>query len=132
MKRFSKSFGMSVALVLLAAPVVYAGARSTFNVVVSTVNRTAEGSMGSARNSTDATQRIYCRTFADNTAGETMRCFAVDTAGTYVSCYSTAPALIRSVQSAGDESYIAFTWDASGICQSFDVLKGSHLAPKNP
>ncbi|RKH57233.1 hypothetical protein [Corallococcus llansteffanensis] len=132
MKRFTKSFGMSVALVLLAAPVVYAGSKTTFNLIINTTSRYAEGSMGSTRNTADAVQRIYCRSDADATGAETMRCFATNLAGVTVTCNSSSPVLIRSLQAAGDESYVSFSWDASGICQSFDVLKGSHLAPKDP
>lgn len=132
MKRFTKSFGMSVALALLAAPVAYAGLKTTFNLNINTVSRYAEGSMGSTRNTADNIQRIYCRSDADAVGSEVMRCFATNSAGVSVTCSSSSPVLIRSLQAAGDESYVAFTWDVNGVCQSFDVLKGSHLAPKDP
>ncbi|MFP2895983.1 hypothetical protein [Corallococcus sp. 4LFB] len=132
MKRFTQALGMSVALVLLAVPVAYAGSKTTFNLNVNATSRYAEGSMGSARNSADAIQRIYCRTFADATYGESMRCFATNAANVTVTCGSSSLTLVRSVQAAGDESYVAFSWDANGVCQTFDVLKGSHLEPKAP
>ncbi|GMU00483.1 hypothetical protein KH5H1_46030 [Corallococcus caeni] len=132
MKRFTQALGMSVALVLLAVPVAYAGSKVTFPVVISTASRYAYGAMGTARNSADAIQNIYCRTFADVTAGESVRCFANSSASVYVSCVSYSPVLIRSAQSASDSAYLYFSWDASGVCQSIDVLKGSQLEPKAP
>ncbi|NOK17292.1 hypothetical protein [Corallococcus carmarthensis] len=132
MKRFTQALGTSVALVLLAVPVAYAGSKAQFFVTINTTARTAYGAMGTARNSTDAIQNIYCRTFADATSGESVRCFANNSASVYVSCYSSSPALVRSVQSANDSAYIYFAWDASGVCQAIDVLKGSHLEPKAP
>lgn len=132
MKRFAKSLGMSVVLGLLAVPVAYAGSKTTYSLNVNATLRYVEGSLGSTRNSADNVQRVYCRSFADAAWGESMRCYATNTAGVTVTCSSTSATLIRSLQAAGDESYVAFTWDASGICQTFDVLKGSHLEPKAP
>ncbi|CAM4339046.1 hypothetical protein [Corallococcus exiguus] len=132
MKRFTQALGMSAALVLLAVPVAYAGSKTQFFVTINATARTAYGAMGTARNSADTVQNIYCRTFADVTLGESVRCFANNTASGNVSCYSYSPALVRSVQSANDSAYIYFTWDAGGVCQTIDVLKGSHLEPKAP
>ncbi|MGE6756774.1 hypothetical protein ACQKGO_02075 [Corallococcus interemptor] len=132
MKRFTQALGTSVALALLAVPAAYAGAKSSFNVVVNTSIRYAEGAQGTARNSADAVQRIYCRTNADSAGNESVRCYAVNSANVTATCFSTLPAHVRSAQSAGDASFIYFTWDASGICRSLDVLKGSHLEPKAP
>lgn len=131
MKRFTQALGMSVALVLLAVPVAYAGSKTQFFVTISTTARTAYGAMGTARNSADTVQNIYCRTFADAVLGESVRCFA-NTVSATVSCYSSSPALVRSVQSANDSAYIYFSWDVNGVCQDIDVLKGSHLEPKAP
>ncbi|RKH85088.1 hypothetical protein D7Y21_23540 [Corallococcus sp. AB045] len=132
MKRFTQALGTSVALALLAVPVAYAGSKTQFFVTINTTARTAYGAMGTARNSADTVQNIYCRTFADTTSGESVRCFANNTASGNVSCYSSSPALVRSVQSANDSAYIYFSWDAAGVCQTIDVLKGSHLEPKAP
>lgn len=132
MKRFTQALGTSVALVLLAVPVAYAGSRTQFFVNINTTTRTAFGAMGTARNSADAVQNIYCRTFADVSIGESVRCFATNSTGVTASCYSFSPVLVRSIQSASDTSYIYFAWDAAGICQTIDVLKGSHLEPKAP
>lgn len=132
MKRFTQALGTSVAMVLLAVPAAYAGLKTTFSVVVNASSRYAEGAQGTARNSTDTVQRIYCRTFADAAGGESVRCFAMSSASVFGTCYSNLPAHVRSAQSAGDESYIYFTWDVNGVCQAIDVLKGSHLEPKAP
>ena len=132
MKRSTQTLGMSAALVLLAVPVAYAGSKTQFFVTINSTARTAYGAMGTARNSADTVQNIYCRTFADAALGESVRCFANNAAGASVSCYSSSPALIRSVQSTNDSAYLYFAWDASGVCQTIDVLKGSHLEPKGP
>ncbi|RKH61836.1 hypothetical protein [Corallococcus aberystwythensis] len=132
MKRFTQALGTSVALVLLAVPVAYAGAKQSYSVVVNTAIRYAEGGMGTARNSADVLQRIYCRTSADSTGNESVRCYATSAANVSASCYSTQPAHVRSAQAIADASFIYFTWDVNGICQSVDVLKGSHLEPKAP
>ncbi|RKG80261.1 hypothetical protein D7W79_08390 [Corallococcus exercitus] len=132
MKRFNQALGMSAALMLLAVPVAYAGSKTAFPVSINTASRTAYGAMGTVRNSADAVQSIYCRTFADTAAGESVRCFATNAAGVNVSCVSFSPVLVRSVQSASDSAYLYFAWDASGVCQTIDVLKGSHLEPKSP
>lgn len=82
--------------------------------------------------STDTVQRIYCRTSADAAGNESVRCFAVSAANASATCFSALPPHVRSAQSAGDASFIYFTWDVNGVCQSIDVLKGSHLEPKAP
>lgn len=128
MKRTAKLLGLS--MVLFAVPLAYAGSRSTFLVTIDTVNRNAYGAFGSARNSSDNVQRIYCRTFADTSGAESVRCFATNAAGVGVTCFSTSPTLIRSAQSMVSDSYVYFAWDTSGVCTNLDVLKGSHLAPK--
>lgn len=130
MKRFAKLLGLSV--VVLAVPLAYAGSKSSFQVWVDPVGRSAYGSFGSARNSADAVQNIYCRTNASSTGTESVRCYATNSAGTTVTCFSTSATLVRSAQALVADSYVALTWDASGLCTSIDVLKGSHLAPKDP
>ncbi|NNB88415.1 hypothetical protein HI113_18530 [Corallococcus exiguus] len=123
MKRFAQALGTSVALALLAVPVAYAGTKAAFNVVVNTSIRDEEGAQGTAHNRTDTVQRIYCRTSADAAGNESVRCLAVSAANVSATCFSTLPAHARSAQSAGNASFIYFTWDVNGVCQSIDVLK---------
>jgi hypothetical protein len=128
MKRFVKPLGLSVAAVLFAVPAAYAGAKSAFPLTINTASRYAYGAMGTVRASADASAVIYCRSEATPTL-EGVRCFAVN-ATVNVSCYSSSPALVRSLQSASDSAYIWFSWDANGTCTGLDILKGSHLEPK--
>jgi len=132
MKRIAMVLGLSLAALTLAIPLAFAGSKSTFTVFIDLAGRDAYGAFGSARNSADAVQNIYCRTFASSTGSESVRCYATNAAGTTVSCFSTSATLVRSAQSMVTDSYVEFAWDASGICTSLDVLKGSHLMPKQP
>lgn len=132
MKRVAKLLSASVAVVALTGTVAYAGLKTAFSVTINTTARTAYGQFGTARNSSDTIQRIYCRTNASSSGTEYVQCFATDLSGTYVSCYSNSAALVRSAQSIITDAYVEFDWDASSTCTEIDVLKGSHLAPKQP
>lgn len=130
-KRFSIVAGCCVAVLALGVSLAHAGSKVNFYVTIDSVGRTAYGAQGSARNTADTVQRIYCRTFA-STGGESVSCFATNNASpaVYVSCSTTNLTLVRSAQSVSDDAYIYFAWNANGQCTAIDVLKGSHLPPK--
>jgi hypothetical protein len=131
MKRLARLSALVLAT-LIALPAAFAGSKSTFYVTIDTVARTAYGAFGSARGSADAVQNIYCRTFAASSGAESVRCYATNSAATTVTCTSTVAALIDSAKSIESSSYVYFSWNSTGICTNLDVLKGSHLMPKQP
>ena len=148
-------FGMgclAMGLVLSTlTPSAQAGTRTTDEVKITDSQRRAEGSMGSARASTDGSQYIACtvystsgsNTASTNTSGtntsgtntsgtNTMACAARDSAGLFRSCTSTSPNLVmaaRALRSHDSSSQVVFTWDASYACQTLEVANGSLYRP---
>jgi hypothetical protein len=120
MKRFAIALGL-----LLSAGTAYAGNRVTNEVVIK--GPYAWGSLGSARNAPDSTQYLDIQ----NSRG-----FAVLQArtaqGTSAMCVTKDPELLAIARSASGDSYVYFSWDASGSCTDILVSAASYLAPKAP
>jgi hypothetical protein len=116
-----------LALATSAAP-VHAGAKWVYPVVVDTTNRRAYGNMGASRNSVDATQHLECGLAAG--APTSMFCGATDASGTSAYCQATDASLVAVVASMSGDSYLYFTWDASGKCNYVFTEAGSRWEPK--
>jgi hypothetical protein len=121
-------------LVLLGAlvGVAHAGKKTTVVVQVITGTRTALGSLGSARNSADGVQMIGCAVSANAGSAPTLSCSATDSAGTVGSCVSSDQNLVQVLSSLQGDSWLKFTWDASGNCTFIQVQNNSTYAPKSP
>ncbi len=122
---------ISAFAVLLVASYASAGGRATSPVVIDSVNRTAYGNLGDARNSSDSTQYIGCMSWSAPgfLSGS---CFAVNTAGTYVSCYTTDAKIVSVIQSLSPDGFLSFNWNASGNCATLYTINTSWTSPKVP
>jgi len=115
---------------LLAATAAWAGYKGTWPVYVDTLNRTAGGSLGSTRNSTDSSQYIGCYTYAYSSGSEYALCIASTSAGAYASCWSSVPQIINVVRSLNGDGYVYFRYDTGGQCTYVEVQNYSTLEPK--
>jgi hypothetical protein len=126
MKKTGTMVGLCLAMGLSTAS--FAGAKDTFAVYIDTASRFAIGSMGSARNSTDTHQNMYCYT---NTSGYGY-CMATDASGTSVGCSTSNANMLATIRSLNSDSYLQFFYDGGGYCTSILVGTGSHYEAKVP
>jgi len=131
----------------------HAGLKSSYPVVVNTTTHHAEGSVGSARNSADSTQYLFCAINYSIVGGvATLTCQARDSSGNTQTCtytpsganLATTPSgsanlsnsadniLLAQVASVSGDSYIAFNANSAGTCTSLYVENGSNEVPKSP
>lgn len=135
MAPFLKTIAL-VAISAAAAAATYvctatAGLKSSFPVTINTSARTASGSAGSARNSADGNQYIYCTLIG--TTSITATCFAHDsTTNPAVSCSSTNANIVGAVKAVASDSLISLAWDTQNHCTQVQVVSGSYLEPKQP
>ncbi|HMI94611.1 MAG TPA: hypothetical protein VK509_24725 [Polyangiales bacterium] len=130
---------LSALSVLPAAP-VRAGAKSTANVSISTVNRKATGSVANARSYTAAFDRdhfIGCWAETSLVNGNTTVGCHARRGSTEVSCSVTGGPLdplilnyVWALGNIGSNAYIEFTWNSSNVCQTIRVRTDSRYAPK--
>jgi hypothetical protein len=118
-----------VAVTVLAGAGAFAGERLILPVVIDTVNRKAEGAIGSARNSADTVQYLGCSVSA-TTTGTSIQCVARNAAGTQVQCNTSSPNLINAALSIQTDNYLRFDWDATGACTAITLHKYSFYEPK--
>lgn len=110
----------------------FAGDTSGLNVLISTVARSAEGSLGSVRNSASTVEKMQCMfTATAATSSVDAICQATDAAGTFVSCTTSSAVLIQAIQSIKGDSHLRFTWNTDGTCATVKVQNGSQWAPKD-
>lgn len=117
---------MVLPLLALAPAVAQAGTKCSSPVTVDTASRWARGALGSARNSADGTQSIYCISYSWGYA----LCSARDAAGVAGSCGTSDPLYTNLLQSMTPDSYVYFAWDAGGTCTTMVVENESCLDPK--
>jgi hypothetical protein len=110
----------------LTSLTAWAGTKTSWPVTIDKAGQWAQGALGSARNSSDGVQQIYCNT---RTGGYSY-CFVQDATGAYATCVSTSPEVSRLVASINGDSAIFFSWDSSGNCTTFVVYSGSAFEPK--
>jgi len=133
---------MKIRHVLLASlcfPAVTEAAEAGFKqqnpVSIDLINRFAQGSFGSARNSADGQQSIDCAitSYKRTILESQVVCNAQNVLGQTVFC--TAPAsgnLIEAMAALDSDSFLNFTYDANGTCTSITVINGSSFEPKQP
>jgi hypothetical protein len=122
----------AVVLVLVSSSSVFAGAKLTAPVYVSTTYRFANGDLGTARNSSDANQLIGCYVYAFASGSAFATCYARDAAGNSGSCTTSVSTLVQAAMSVGTDSYLWFNWNADGSCSEIDVRNNSYEQPKAP
>jgi hypothetical protein len=116
-----------------------AGLLQSWPVSIDQANRVAQGSLGSARNTTDSIQYIGCWNTVQGyndvppPAGDIVKsggCYAVDSANRSATCVLPAGGLAPMTPPMTPESFIVFTWDASGICTGIQIWAYSSYSPK--
>jgi hypothetical protein len=116
---------ISVAVLLLGSSPAMAGLVQPAPVSVTLFSiggGRASGDMATARFSKDSVAFIGCgvrRIYSiDGSFGVFGFCEARTSSGVTGTCFSQDPALIESLASISDYSFIVFSWNASGACTS--------------
>ena len=122
---------VSTVIALYTSSVAHAGQRENDPITVDTTSSFAAGSLGSARNSSDANQSMYCATEA-YPSGSFAFCTATNANGVSRTCSTSAPELIHAVESINGDSFVIFGWDTAGNCSYIYTYSGSLYAPKAP
>ena len=121
---------MGVLGLFLVGRKAVAGLKSTATVSISgTTTGSAEGSTGSARNSSNNTEYIGCQVVALD-SGPWMSCYAKNSAGTFRSCMSSSSAYMANARALSGDVYIYFSWDSAGSCNNVTIDHASDNAPK--
>jgi hypothetical protein len=128
MNKYTKLLAVGFGLCLSAS--AWAGLKTTSNVTVDQVQRRAQGTLGSARNSADNSQYILCSTSWSVTGGNYTLCQAGTATGVAGVCSTNSPDFARLAATINGDSDVIFTWDAKGVCQSLGVYQGSDKEPK--
>ena len=138
MTRQSRHLGLAALLAVTAgithAFVAKAGAKARYAVAVNTTTGVFSGSAGTARNSADANQYVYCG-LAAGPGILIGLCAAHDASATTqtVTCTTTNSDIIGPIRAMSSDSYVRVTWDpSSGSCTSVSVTNGSNYDPKEP
>lgn len=122
----------------LSIGVAEAGAKYSYEVRVDPVEKYATGAVGTARNSSDNKQVIYCRVVVDaQVAGSSyVACGATNAAGRSTYCQTKRVEFARAVQAINSDSEIFFKWKTvsggENECVFIDVANGSTFEPKAP
>ena len=119
-----------VLCLLVASKQSEAGLKSNGNVSISTTNRTASGSLGSARNSSDGVQYIECFVTAGTSGVAFGSCAATNTSGTHVYCSSNSSGIIDQIRAMNGDDRVQFYYNASGECTLVTLTRSSRYAPK--
>ncbi|AKF84591.1 hypothetical protein MFUL124B02_01260 [Myxococcus fulvus 124B02] len=119
---------LATALIGTAA---WAGEKSAYPVTVYSTSREAFGSLGSTRDTADTFQKLGCQVNTSSTGSTSVYCYA-QSASAVGACLSSSAALVEAVRSIQGDSYLYFSWDASGNCTNINVTHGSQYAPKQP
>jgi hypothetical protein len=109
---------------------VIAGTHRAFAVTIDDIGMSADGPLGSARNSGDTLQLIGCYTAADAGSGSVGLCHAVDANGVARQCFTYDPQLIATIRSLNGDSDLTFYWNSDGSCSGVSVSNNSVFAPK--
>jgi hypothetical protein len=117
------------AALVCAAGGVYAGLRVEEQVTVT--DNHAQGSLASARNSTDGFQYIGCWS-AGWSGTQYTWCEARGADGTWGACLSYDKDIAAAAQSTNGDSWLSFWWDPDGTCYLVQTANASHYGPKQP
>jgi hypothetical protein len=115
--------------VLGLAAAAQAGMKIAYPLNVDVAGRTAQGAIGSIRNSSDTVSYLQCTVYG--VLGQAPRgvCSAYD--GTnYATCDTANAALINQIYAIKGDSFVIFSYDANGYCTIIDVGQNSFAAPK--
>jgi hypothetical protein len=113
----------------------HAGNKSTVVVTITVggVGTSVKGSLGSARNSANNTERIGCTTFSMTTAPTFIVCEAKNSAGLVRACDSNDVDIIAAAGNMAGDALVQWDQPTMGPgfpCDPFIYEHGSNLAPK--
>jgi hypothetical protein len=122
---------LAFVLALTVSGAAIAGVKYTTPVTINDTSRVAYGAMGTARNSTDSDQYIGCQVIATTSGSTSYTCSARSAAGVFRSCAGgNIASMVQAAASTTTDSYIYFSWDASGVCNYLVVTNYSTYEPK--
>lgn len=128
----SKLGAIIAGAVVLFSGAAMAGYKAAYPVTVMTNadnSGIAFGSMGTARNSSDAVQYIGCST-QSSFSPVTGTCFAKNAAGKYLQCVTTDPTIVSVISSVAKSSFISFSASPTGACYYVNVTNNSYFEPE--
>jgi hypothetical protein len=112
-------------LATVATVSAVAGTKTNTATVINDTFKYAQGSLSSARTSSDTLQFISCELYANGN----ISCRARDAAGNLRSCHTTDAAYAKVVTMINDSSFVFFQWDDAGNCTNLLVRNGSNYLP---
>ena len=107
-----------------------AGERIASEVLV--VAGGAHGSFGSARNSSDSDQFMYCSVAVYGNGPATATCGAGGADGNVGYCVTSNNILVQAAAALKTDSYILLQWHDNGECYVVSASNGSLAVPKAP
>jgi hypothetical protein len=120
---------LAAATVMFSMLSATAGEKIDLPVTIDTVNHTASGAFGSARNSWDSVQSIACVLHSSEFSVDA-QCSARNAAGVVRLCNTGNANLISVIQALPSDGYLIFSWNDSAQCTWVHVLNTSFNAPK--
>ncbi|NOK17577.1 hypothetical protein [Corallococcus carmarthensis] len=126
MKKTGMMWGLCVAMGLSA--ISFAGERFSSSVFVNTTTRAFSGNLGTARNSSDGVQYLWCSTVSTG-AGF---CYAKDASGVAASCSTSDAEMVATIRALNSDSNLQVSYDSTGTCTFIWVSTGSHFETKGP
>ena len=127
---------VAFAAAILSGPAyVFAGAKTSAPVTIDLAARRAAGSLGSTRNVSPSGSYIGCQIIATTTgSAPSFNCSARvgGASPVFRNCAGSVSAMVQAAASVTTDSYIVFTWDANGVCNSLTVTNYSDYEPKAP
>jgi hypothetical protein len=124
---------LAVAVAAIPLTAALAGFKEDAPLTIDMDQHTAYGAIGSVRNSKSKDDQLTCQVNAYGTSADVL-CTArgKDLAGNlqFVTCQSFDAAFVAAAMAVNSDSYISFSWDAHGACQSLNVSTSSSYAPK--
>jgi arginine/ornithine N-succinyltransferase beta subunit len=100
------------------------------SVYIDTVNRNAQGYLGSVRNSTNPSEALFCSS-SGNSLGKNGYGYAYD-GRTTLACNTADPTMIGIIHSVAGDGGVYFAADANGQCTFVWAFNASYMPPKKP
>ena len=123
-------FPAALGSLLALGAAAHAGQKSEAPVIVG--SSSAQGALGSARNSTDTRQWIGCNLASWGGGAPEGVCYAENSAGTFLTCYTVKESHLKLIAAAGPDSHILFNVDSNGFCSNLEVKTSSIYPTKKP
>ena len=136
-KRRLPAIVLAAGAVTLLGGIAHAGYKSSIPVWVSSDHLSAEGAVGTARNSGNSVEYIRCQTWAMGTVNDgsgIIECYARTAAGLEAYCIAQDSNSwpLGAISMISDSPYLSFTIDNSGHCLSIGSSVASSAMPKRP